>query len=187
MAGTNVAQTPQKLLWTPWSLTFVEIFRGPRTSVLGDFHVGVAKRAARIIKRFNSETRLPRHLAPTPEPVLFHVSRHAGAIIGSDHDVDATVQKPKQSVFGATAVQVVAPIQAGLVNTPNSIMRLSSSCSILLVLLFSFYTRGSPLPDERRNTALSTMSVWSHSDADEPVRYSFNHGSRISLRLTAPA
>ena len=56
MAGTNVAQTPQKLLWTPWSLTFVEIFRGPRTSVLGDFHVGVAKRAARIINV--STTRL---------------------------------------------------------------------------------------------------------------------------------
>ena len=45
-----------------------------------------------------------------------------------------------------TAVPVTTPIQAGLVDAPNSIMQLFSSYNILLFLLFSFVARSSPIP-----------------------------------------
>lgn len=53
-----------------------------------------------------------------------------------------------------TAVPVTTPIQAGLVDAPNSIMQLFSSYNILLFLLFSFVARSSPIPIVDAQSAL---------------------------------
>lgn len=70
-------------------------------------------------------------------------------------------------------VLVTAPILAGLVNTPNFIMRLASPFNVFLVLVFALSARGvgnyEPQP---------LFTIWEKSP-EELVSYSHNQANKF--------
>ncbi|SRR6266550_3908009 len=70
-----------------------------------------------------------------------------------------TVQNLDTSGVLTTAVLVTTLIQAGLIDTPNLIMRLLTSSNILFLLLLALFARGSPIEAKKPKPKLAPIDT----------------------------